>query len=183
MLLHLIIPVIGLSFFNLLYNLITIRNKIAKQLGFNNYVEYSLYKLKRFDYDYKDINKFRNNIIKHIIPICSMMNEQKKKELKLDELKYDNDYIDLETRDNKVNFSITNYLTESCIPVITGNYKNNYLDVQTTTHEMGHSFQKYCASIKDKDYIVSPLLKYPTMEVAEIFSYSMELIMMNYLDI
>ncbi len=207
---------------NILYNLITIRNKIAKQLGFNNYVEYSLYKLKRFDYDYKDINMFRNNIIKHIIPICSMMNEYKKKELKLDELKYydtvffsktpeinvygtsllsklkysfsgvddelsnlfnnmvDNDYIDLETRDNKVNFSITNYLTESCIPVITGNYKNNYLDVQTTTHEMGHSFQKYCASIKDKDYIVSPLLKYPTMEVAEIFSYSMELIMMKY---
>ena len=207
---------------NILYNLITIRNKIAKQLGFNNYVEYSLYKLKRFGYDYKDINKFRNNIIKHIIPICSMMNEHKKKELKLDELKYydtvffsktpeinvygtsllsklkysfsgvddelsnlfnnmvDNDYIDLETRDNKVNFSITNYLTESCIPVITGNYKNNYLDVQTTTHEMGHSFQKYCASIKDKDYIVSPLLKYPTMEVAEIFSYSMELIMMKY---
>ena len=207
---------------NILFNLVTIRNKIAKQLGFNNYVEYSLYKLKRFDYDYKDINMFRNNIIKHIIPICSMMNEQKKIELKLDELKYydtvffsetpeinvygtsllsklkysfsgvddelsnlfnnmvDNDYIDLETRDNKVNFSITNYLTESCIPVITGNYKNNYLDVQTTTHEMGHSFQKYCASIKDKDYIVSPLLKYPTMEVAEIFSYSMELIMMKY---
>jgi M3 family oligoendopeptidase len=94
----------------------------------------------------------------------------------------DNGYIDLVQRENKVNFSITNYLTESCIPVITGNYKNNYLDVQTTCHEMGHSFQKYCASIKDKEYIVSPLLKYPTMEIAEMFSYSMELIMMKHVE-
>ena len=209
---------------NIIFKLITIRNQIAKKLGFNNYVEYSLYKLKRIGYDYKDIRKFRENIIKYIIPVCKLMSDWKKEELNLEEIKYydtiffsempqskmigiellnelknsfkdvdselsvlfndmvDNDYIDLVQRDNKVNFSITNYLTESCVPVITGNYKNNYLDVQTTTHEMGHSFQKYCASIKDKEYIVSPLLKYPTMEIAEMFSYSMELIMMKYVN-
>lgn len=209
---------------NILFELITIRNQIAKKLGFNNYVEYSLYKLKRIGYDYEDIRKFRTNITNYIIPICKLMSDWQKEELNLDELKYydtiffsempqskisgiellnelknsfkdvdnqlsilfnnmvDNDYIDLVQRENKVNFSITNYLTESCIPVITGNYKNNYLDVQTTTHEMGHSFQKYCASIKDKEYIVSPLLKYPTMEIAEMFSYSMELIMMKHLE-
>ena len=209
---------------NILFELITIRNQIAKKLGFNNYVEYSLYKLKRIGYDYKDIRKFRENIINYITPICKLMSDWQKEELNLDELNYydtiffsempqskisgiellnelknsfkdvdnqlsilfnnmvDNDYIDLVQRENKVNFSITNYLTESCIPVITGNYKNNYLDVQTTTHEMGHSFQKYCASIKDKEYIVSPLLKYPTMEIAEMFSYSMELIMMKHLE-
>ncbi len=207
---------------NILFNLITIRNEIAKSLGFNNYVEFSLYKLKRFGYDYSDIHKFRDNIIEFIIPICKIMSDWQKQELGLDKLMYydtiffsempetkvkgfdllnelknsfkevdselsevfnnmvDNDYIDFVQRDNKVNFSITNYLTESGLPVITGNYKNNYLDVQTTTHEMGHSFQKYCASIKDKEYIVSPLLKYPTMEIAEMFSYSMELIMMNH---
>ena len=209
---------------NIIFKLITIRNQIAKKLGFNNYVEYSLYKLKRIGYDYKDIRKFRENRIKYIIPVCKLMSDWQKEELNLEEIKYydtiffsempqskmigiellnelknsfkdvdselsklfsnmvDNDYIDLVQRDNKVNFSITNYLTESCVPVITGNYKNNYLDVQTTTHEMGHSFQKYCASIKDKEYIVSPLLKYPTMEIAEMFSYSMELIMMKHVN-
>ena len=208
---------------SILFELIKTRNEIAKQLGFNNYVEYSLYKLKRFDYDYKDINDFRNNVIKYIVPICKLMSEWQKEELGLDELTYydsvfftdmpktkliegellnefrdsfkdvdkelsdlynnmlDNGYIDLLQRDNKVNFSITNYLTESCVPCITGNYKHNRIDVQTTTHEMGHSFQKYCASIKDKDYIVSSLLKYPTFEVAEMFSYSMELIMLNHI--
>ena len=92
----------------------------------------------------------------------------------------ENNYIDLIQRDGKVNFAITNYLTETKLPVVTGNFKNTYLDIQTTTHEIGHSFQKYCASKKDKEYIVSPLLKYPTMEIAEMFSYSMELIMMNH---
>ena len=92
----------------------------------------------------------------------------------------ENNYIDFESREDKVNFSITNYLTESCLPVVTGNYKKTYFDLQTTSHEMGHAFQKYCASLNDKEYIVSPLLKYPTMEIAEMFSYAMELIVMGY---
>lgn len=207
---------------NILFELINIRNKISKNLGFNNYTDYSLYKLKRFGYDYQDISNFRNNIIEFIVPLCVKMSEKQKEELGLPKLEYfdtvffkemprlkvygmdllkelkksfaevdedlanlfdnmlKNNYIDLIQRDDKVNFAITNYLIETGMPVITGNYKNSYLDVQTTTHEMGHSYQKYCSSIKDKEYIVSPLLKYPTMEIAEMFSYGMELIMMNH---
>ncbi len=207
---------------NILYELIDVRNKIAKNLGFPHYVEYSLYKLKRIGYDYSDISKFRCNIIECIVPLCKEISKWQKEELGLSKLEYfdtvyfeempklkvygndllkelktsfakvdedlsnlfhhmlDNHYIDFMQRDNKVNFSITNYLTETRFPVVTGNYKNSYSDVQATTHEMGHAYQKYCASIKDKEYIVSPLLKYPTMEIAEMFSYSMELIMMNH---
>ena len=207
----------------ILFELVKVRNDIAKKLGFKNAVEYSIYKLKRFDYDYSDITKFRDNIIKYIIPICNILNEWKKEELGIDELKYydtvfftempkpkyegeellehlmesfkevdeelskmfnfmlENGYIDFVSRSDKVNFSITNYLVETCVPVVTGNYKGTYFDVKTTTHEIGHSFQKYCASKEDKKKIVSALLKYPTMEVAEIFSYAMEFIMMNHL--
>ncbi|MBP3920705.1 MAG: hypothetical protein J6D28_03980 [Bacilli bacterium] len=207
---------------NIFYELINIRNKIAKNLGFNNYVQYSLYKRQRFGYDYTNISNFRNNIIEFIVPLCTKISEWQKEELGLAKLEYfdtiffekmpnlkmngndllnafkklfaevdkelsnlynnmlDNNYIDFLQRDDKVNFSITNYLTETGLPAVTGNYKNSYLDVQTTTHEIGHSYQKYCASIKDKKYIVSPLLKYPPMEIAEMFSYSMELIMMDH---
>lgn len=209
---------------SVLFELVNIRNKIARKLGFNNYVEYSLYKLKRFGYDYKDIAKFRSNIVKYIVPLCNLVDEWKKEELGIDELTYydtvffsdmpeikvvgedllnrirdsfkkvdaelynlfnnmlDNGYIDVIQRNNKVNYAITNYLTETCMPCVTANYKNNHLDIRTTSHEMGHSFQKYNASIKDKEYIVSPLLKYPTFEVAEMFSYGMELIMLSYID-
>ena len=38
---------------------------------------------------------------------------------------------------------------------------------------------KYIAGIEDKNHIVSSLLKYPTFEIAEMFSYAMELIMSN----
>ncbi len=208
---------------HILYELVTVRNEIAKKLGFDNYVEYSLYNLKRFDYSYKEISQFRNNIIKYFLPICDLLQEWQKEELgfgkveyydtvyftEMPELKYhgidllnelkksfsfdselsqlynqmlENGYIDLIQSDKKVSFSITNYLAKSCVPVITGNYKDNYFDVQTTTHEMGHSFQKYCASVEDKKYLVSSLLKYPILAVAEIFSYSMELIMLNHID-
>lgn len=205
----------------ILFDLINIRNIIAKNSGFVNYADYSLYKLKRFEYNYCDIRKFRNNIIKYIVPLCQKMSKWQQEELNLSELTYydtvfftempvlkktetsllinlknsfqtvdsdlgnlynsmlENGYIDLLPSSSKVNFSITNYLTETEVPVITGNYKNTYLDLQTTTHEMGHAFQKYCASLKDKNYVVSPLLKYPTMEIAEMFSYAMELIMSN----
>lgn len=206
---------------NILFDLIKIRNRIAKNTGYENYVQYSLVKLKRFGYNYDDIKLFRENIIKYIIPICKNMNELKKEELTLDVINYydtiffkkmpnlkvygidllnelknsfvkvddelsklfnlmlEKNYIDLCQNSGKVNFSITNYLACLGMPVITGNFKNSYLDLQTTTHEMGHSFQKYCSSIEDKNYIISPLLKYPTMEIAEMFSYAMELIMMN----
>lgn len=205
-----------------IFELVKVRNEIAKRLGFENYVEYSIYKLKRLGYNYKDIGEFRKNIIKNIIPICKIISNWQKEELNLEELKYydtiffenmpelkyhnlelleefkksfaevdkdlsflfnnmvDKNYLDLAKRDDKVNFAITNYLVESFIPTVTGNYKNSYLDVQTTSHEMGHAFQKYCSSFKDKEYIVSPLLKYPPMEIAEMFSYGMELIMMDH---
>lgn len=115
-----------------------------------------------------------------------LLNELKNSFVKVDDelsklfnLMLEKNYIDLCQNSGKVNFSITNYLVCLGMPVITGNFKNSYLDLQTTTHEMGHSFQKYCSSIEDKNYIISPLLKYPTMEIAEMFSYAMELIMMN----
>lgn len=182
-----------------------------------------MYKHRRFGYDYKNINQFRSNIIKYIIPLCDKIANWQKQELGINELKYydtiyfsempnlllkeekllkeisnvfssidaglgnfyknmlNHGYIDLVHRDDKVNFAITNYLAETGLPVITGNFKDNYLDVSTVTHEVGHAFQKYCSSFLDKKYIVSSLLKYPTMEIAEMFSYAMELISIEHL--
>lgn len=208
----------------ILFELVNTRNNIASKLGFENYSIYSLYKLRRFGYDYLDISNFRRGVEKHIIPLCERLNEWKKQELDIENIEYfdtiyfkkmpvtlytgkellikfgeslkkismhlynfyinmlKNGYIDLESRDNKVNFSITNYLTESALPVITGNFKNSYLDLQIISHEFGHAYQKYQAGIKDKNYVVSSLLKYPTFDIAEMFSYAMEIISMNYVD-
>lgn len=212
------------KYISILYELVKVRNEISRELGFNDYSEYSLHSLRRFGYDYDDIRVFRDNVIKYFIPLCNSLNEFKRKELGVDRLTYydtvffsdspkllysneellekmenvffsidgdlgklfkdmlDNGYIDFCTRENKVNFSITNYLVCEAVPVVTGNYKGNYNDVLTTTHEMGHSYQKYLAGIEDKKYIVSPLLKYPTFEIAEMFSYALQLIAIDYVD-
>lgn len=212
------------KYISILYELVKVRNEIARELGFNDYSEYSLHSLRRFGYDYDDIRVFRGNVIKYFIPLCNSLNEFKRKELGVDRLTYydtvffndspkllysneellekmenvffsidgnlgklfkdmlDNGYIDFCTRENKVNFSITNYLVCEAVPVVTGNYKENYNDVLTTTHEMGHSYQKYLAGIEDKKHIVSPLLKYPTFEIAEMFSYALQLIATDYVD-
>lgn len=211
------------AFDEIFIELIKIRKEIALRLGFTNYSEYSLYKLRRFGYDYKDIHAFRDNIKKYIPPLINKLRKTQEDRLKIEKLEYydtvffsdppksiyegeklleaigsslkeiDTDlydfyinfyksgYIDLLNRDNKVGFNITNYLSKSGLPVITGNFKNNYKDITSTLHELGHGFQKYNASIMDKNYIVSPLLKYPTMEIAEMFSYALELIALPYL--
>lgn len=211
------------EFDRILIELIKTRKNIASTLGFSSYKEYSLYKLKRFGYNYHDIKIFRDNIIEYIIPVLKKVKVWQKLELGLEELTYydnilfkniaeplykekellqaigaslkdidaslyelyinmlESNYIDLENRDNKVNFAITNYLCKSGLPVVTGNFKGTYYDVTTCTHEFGHSFQKYNASLKDKEYIISPLLKYPTMEIAEMFSHAMQIIVLPYL--
>lgn len=211
---------------NIYYKMINNRNELARRLGFSDYSEYSIYELRRFDYNYNDIKKFRNVIKKYFTPICEKIILWKQELLNIKELKYyddeaffkempelkyknnlllkemskcfskiDNDlalfyknmlshgYIDFEPRNNKAKLNITNYLTETCMPVITGGFKDSYFDILVLTHEFGHSYQKYNASLEDKKYIVSPILKYPTFDIAEMFSSAMEVIAIDYVDV
>ena len=209
---------------NIISELVEVRNKIAVTCGFKDYSEYSIYKLRRFGYDYKDIKVFREGIIKYFLPLCESLRELQKRNLGVDELHYydtiffkdsiqlkyhgeylvnkfievfykidkslgqffeesvKNNYIDLLARKDKVGFAVTNYLSKMGVPVITCNYKDTIYDVNVTLHEMGHGYQKLNASDSDKSYVVSSLLKYPTFDVCEMFSYGMQLIGLDYVD-
>lgn len=209
---------------NIISELVCVRNKIANICGFNNYSEYSIYKLRRFGYNYEDIKKFRDGVIEYFLPINERIREIQKKNLGVDELHYydtiffkdsielkyhgeelvkefikvfysideelgkffesalNNNYIDLLARKDKVGFAITNYLSKMGLPTVTANYKDTIYDVNVTLHETGHAYQKLNAANKDKNYIVSALLKYPTFDVCEMFSYAMQLIGLDYVD-
>lgn len=209
---------------NIISELVCVRNKIANICGFNNYSEYSIYKLRRFGYNYEDIKKFRDGVIEYFLPINERLKEIQKKNLGVDELHYydtiffkdsielkyhgeelvkefikvfysideelgkffesalSNNYIDLLARKDKVGFAITNYLSKMGLPTVTANYKDTIYDVNVTLHETGHAYQKLNAANKDKNYIVSALLKYPTFDVCEMFSYAMQLIGLDYVD-
>lgn len=209
---------------NIISELVSVRNKIANICGFNDYSEYSIYKLRRFGYNYEDIKKFRDGVIEYFLPINERIREIQKKNLGVDELHYydtiffkdsielkyhgeelvkefikvfysideelgkffesalNNNYIDLLARKDKVGFAITNYLSKMGLPTVTANYKDTIYDVNVTLHETGHAYQKLNAANKDKNYLVSALLKYPTFDVCEMFSYAMQLIGLDYVD-
>ena len=64
---------------NLYDELIILRQKIAKNAGFNNYRDYMFSAMGRFDYKPEDCFDFHNAISKKIVPIITSFEEKKKK--------------------------------------------------------------------------------------------------------
>lgn len=75
-------------------NLVEIRTKMAKELGYDNFVKLGYFRMNRICYGSSEIEKFRNNVIKYIVPsVCSIKNTIAKN-LNVDKLKlYDNDTV------------------------------------------------------------------------------------------
>jgi len=65
----------------------TIRQKIAKNAGFENYRDYKFQAMGRFDYTVQDCLNFHDGIEKEIIPIIDTLNLERKKALGVDELR------------------------------------------------------------------------------------------------
>lgn len=76
------------EFDDIFENLVKTRNKIANKLGYENYAQMSCYLLRRFGYGYKEIEKFRESIIKYILPINERLDSICKKNLGVDSLTY-----------------------------------------------------------------------------------------------
>ena len=66
---------------NLYDELIILRQKIAKNAGYNNYRDYMFSAMGRFDYKPKDCFDFHNAISKKIVPIITSFEEKRKKKL------------------------------------------------------------------------------------------------------
>lgn len=61
--------------------LVKVRTEIAKQLGFKNFAELGYYRMGRNCYDKNDIAKFRENVLKYIVPKVSEIKENVRKEM------------------------------------------------------------------------------------------------------
>ncbi|WP_432205281.1 M3 family oligoendopeptidase (plasmid) [Cetobacterium somerae] len=68
--------------------LVKIRVKIAKKLGFNNFIELGYLRMNRIDYNDKMVDNFRKQVIESIVPLASTLYEKQKNRLGLDTLKY-----------------------------------------------------------------------------------------------
>jgi M3 family oligoendopeptidase len=74
-------------------DLVKIRNKIALELGYKNFVELGYARMLRSDYDAKMVANFRKQVKDFIVPISQKIYARQAKRLGLDTLKfYDEDY-------------------------------------------------------------------------------------------
>ena len=70
--------------------LVTNRNKQAKAMNYDNYVELGYYNMGRNSYDKNDVAKFRDQVKKFLVPFASKMHEERRCRLGLEKL----DYVD-----------------------------------------------------------------------------------------
>ncbi|NDI36248.1 M3 family oligoendopeptidase [Chengkuizengella sediminis] len=69
-------------------DLVKIRTKIAKKLGFKNFVELGYARLKRTDYDAREVAAFREQVHQYIVPIATQLKRRQQNRLELQHLKY-----------------------------------------------------------------------------------------------
>ncbi len=68
--------------------LVKVRTEIARKLGFKDYVEYGYLKMNRFDYNREMVKVYREEILKHIVPIVQNLRERQAKRLQVPILKH-----------------------------------------------------------------------------------------------
>lgn len=81
------------SLSDLFMKLLDVRKQIAKSANFDNYRDYSYIKMNRVDYTKKDLDDFRQYVIKHFVPLREKLRVYQAKRLREKELSYYNTSI------------------------------------------------------------------------------------------
>ncbi len=67
--------------------MVMLRDKVARNAGFSNYVGYAFKSMHRFDYTVKDCEKFHAGVEAAVVPLVRQLEKQRAKELKVDQLR------------------------------------------------------------------------------------------------
>ncbi|WP_308639477.1 M3 family oligoendopeptidase [Paenibacillus silvisoli] len=76
------------SFDRIYDDLVKVRTRIAKKLGFNNYVELGYARMCRTDYNAEMVANFRSQVLEHIVPVASKLKEAQRERIEVDQLLY-----------------------------------------------------------------------------------------------
>lgn len=68
--------------------LVHVRDKMAKKLGFENYLKLGYLRLGRLDYDENDVRSYREQILKYIVPLANKYHDIQIKRIKIDKPEY-----------------------------------------------------------------------------------------------
>ncbi|WP_353092983.1 M3 family oligoendopeptidase [Tissierella praeacuta] len=113
--------------FNRIYDeLVKVRDKMAKTLGFSNYVEMGYKRLGRSDYDFNMVANYRTQVYESLVPLVAELKDRQRKRLGLKDMKYYDEPLE--------------YLTGNAIPKggpewILKNGKKMYKELSKETDE------------------------------------------------
>lgn len=136
--------------------LVKIRNKQARTIGYENYIQLGYDRLGRNCYGYDDIKEFRRQIAEDIVPIVCKVKEGQKKRIGIDNLcYYDNTYMfpDGNAKPKgtsqdilKAGFDMYTELSEETAEFIKFMFDNELFDVLSKD---GKAPGGYCTNIAD----------------------------------
>jgi len=66
--------------------LVALRNEMAVKLGFRDFIEMGYARMKRIDYDFEMVKKFRENVKKYLVPLSVKLREKQMKRIGVDKL-------------------------------------------------------------------------------------------------
>lgn len=73
--------------------LVKVRDRIAKKLGFENFVDLGYIRQRRYDYNKNDVANYRKQVLDYVVPVANKLYERQKKRLGVDKLEcYDEKY-------------------------------------------------------------------------------------------
>lgn len=106
--------------------LVKVRTKIAKKLGYKNFVELGYIRMMRSDYNPEMVNNFRKQVLKYIVPVASKLYERQKERLGIEKLTY---------YDEKFEFLTGNAIPKGNPEWILNNGKKMYAELSPETKE------------------------------------------------
>ena len=76
------------EFDNIYDSLVKVRDKMAKKLGYKNYVEFGYKRLSRLEYDAKMVAGYRKQVLENIVPIHTELKKRQEKRLGVKKLRF-----------------------------------------------------------------------------------------------
>lgn len=106
--------------------LVKVRHRIAKKLGYKNFVELGYIRMMRSDYNSEMVANYRKQVLKYIVPVAEELKKRQSSRLGLKDLKYYDEPI--------------KFLTGNAVPMgnpewILNNGKQMYKELSPETHE------------------------------------------------
>ena len=74
--------------------LVQIRTRIAKKLGFENYIQLGYYRMQRNCYGTAEVAKFREGVVNHIVPVAKRLKAEQAKRIGVEGLKMHDDFFE-----------------------------------------------------------------------------------------